>query len=153
MIRPVAVTAASAAGIVLLLSLKPHDDPSATATSAPSASTPTPAPTTGTSPSGSATAAPEGTGGTAVSGTFEGDTAQTQQGPVQVSVTLAEGEITGIEVLQGVHGQGPSATAVPVLTERAIAAQSADIDAVSGATYTSEGYVSSLQSALDQAGV
>jgi uncharacterized protein with FMN-binding domain len=42
---------------------------------------------------------------------------------------------------------------VPVLTERALTAQSAEIDAVSGATYTSEGYVSSLQSALDRAGV
>ncbi|MFD5429646.1 FMN-binding protein [Streptomyces sp. NPDC127084] len=146
MIRPAAVTAATAAGIVLLLSLKPHDDPSASATASPSASTPAPE----TAPTGSA-AAP-GSSET-VSGTFDGDTIQTQQGPVQVRVTLTDGRLTAVDVLEGIHDKGPSATAVPVLTERAIAAQSADIDAVSGATYTSEGYVSSLQSALDEAGV
>ena len=43
--------------------------------------------------------------------------------------------------------------ALPVLVDETISAQSADIDMVSGATYTSEGYLESLQSALDQAGL
>ncbi|MFD4138653.1 FMN-binding protein [Streptomyces sp. NPDC058572] len=142
MIRAAAVTAATAAGIVLLLSLKPQEDPAATA--AP----PIPAPSRESAPSGSAST-PEPTG--RVSGSFVGDTIETRQGPVQVRATLADGRLTAVQVVKGLHDEGPSADAVPRLTERALAAQNAQIDAVSGATYTSQGYISSLQSALDRA--
>ncbi|WP_327687228.1 FMN-binding protein [Streptomyces sp. NBC_00467] len=144
MIRAGVVTAATAVGVVLLLSLKPHDEPPTGSTAAPPATTPIPR----TSPDGSPVPKPSNAG---VTGTFEGDTVTTQQGPVQVRATFSGGRLTSVDVLKGVHDQGPSVDAVPVLTERALSAQSADIDAVSGATYTSEGYISSLQSALDQA--
>lgn len=146
MIRAGAVTAATAVGVVLLLSLKPHDEPPTGSTAIPPAATPIPQ----TSPDGDGSPAPKSSDA-GVTGTFEGDTVTTQQGPVQVRATLSGGRLTSVDVLKGVHDQGPSVDAVPVLTERALSAQSADIDAVSGATYTSEGYISSLQSALDQA--
>ena len=85
------------------------------------------------------------------SGTFTGDTIDTAHGPVQVRVTLVKGRLTAVTALKGEHDEGASADAVPRLTQEALGAQSAQIDAVSGATFTSQGYISSLQSALDQA--
>lgn len=64
---------------------------------------------------------------------------------------MDQGRLTAVDVLQGVHERGPSADAVPRLTQQALTAQNAQIDAVSGATFTSVGYISSLQSALDRA--
>ncbi|MGX1121721.1 uncharacterized protein with FMN-binding domain [Streptomyces ambofaciens] len=84
-----------------------------------------------------------------------GDAAQTQYGPVQVRVTVSAGRITDVETLQAPKGgrsDQVTADAVPKLDRAAVAAGSADIDAVSGATYTSAGYRQSLQSALDRAG-
>ncbi|MFF7652522.1 FMN-binding protein [Streptomyces sp. NPDC007983] len=74
-----------------------------------------------------------------------------------MSVTLSRGRITEVKALRTPsdrpRSQEIAATAVPQLTREALSAQSAHIDAVSGATYTSEGYTRSLQSALDKAGV
>lgn len=84
-----------------------------------------------------------------------GDAAQTQYGPVQVRVTVSGGRITDVEALQAPKGgrsDQVTADAVPRLNRAAVAAGTADIDAVSGATYTSAGYTQSLQSALDRAG-
>ncbi len=90
-----------------------------------------------------------------VSGTFTGQAVQTREGTVQVQVTIAGGVITEITALQLPSGSAKhdqiNATAEPILRSEALAAQSANIDIVSGATYTSEGYIQSLQSALDQA--
>lgn len=76
-------------------------------------------------------------------------------GTVQVSVTIQNGTLTEITLLQAPSG-GKDAQytnrAVPVLRQEALAAQSANISVVSGATYTSEAYIQSLQSALDQVG-
>ncbi|MDN3022302.1 FMN-binding protein [Streptomyces sp. S.PB5] len=101
-----------------------------------------------------------GTGGTgsaeaAAPKTVTGAVAQTQYGPVQVRITVANGKITKAEAVQqpkGGQSDQISGNAVPKLNQAAVAAGSADIDAVSGATYTSDGYKQSLQSALDQAG-
>ncbi|MFC8872630.1 FMN-binding protein [Streptomyces sp. NPDC057148] len=87
--------------------------------------------------------------------TLTGAVAQTQYGPVQVRVTVSGGKITGAEAVQAPKGgQSDQVTAdsVPQLNQAAITAGNADIDTVSGATYTSAGYKQSLQSALDQAG-
>lgn len=87
-------------------------------------------------------------------GTVTGDAARTQYGPVQVRLTVSGGKITGAEAVQAPKGgqsDQVTADAVPKLNRAAVAAGSADIDAVSGATYTSAGYVKSLQSALDKA--
>lgn len=74
---------------------------------------------------------------------------------MQVAVTLAKGKLTAVKVLQAPDQNGRdqqiASYSLPRLTQEAIGAQSAHIDAVSGASYTSQGYIQSLQSALDQA--
>jgi uncharacterized protein with FMN-binding domain len=95
------------------------------------------------------------TGPKASSSTVTGAVAQTQWGPVQVQLTVAHRAITKVSVLQYPNGNSRDVEianyALPVLIRETIATQSAQIDMVSGATYTSTGYVQSLQSALDQA--
>jgi uncharacterized protein with FMN-binding domain len=87
--------------------------------------------------------------------TYTGDTVRTEEGDVQVAITVSDGKITSVGV--PVHPTGSqrhdeiSARALPQLVEATLAAQSADIDSVSGATYTSGGYRASLQSAIDAA--
>jgi uncharacterized protein with FMN-binding domain len=91
------------------------------------------------------------------SGTVTGVAADTRWGPVQVRATLADGRITAVDVVEYPTENGKdreiNAEAVPELVQETLEAQSADIDMISGATVTSTGYVQSLQSALDQAGV
>ncbi|MCM3300335.1 FMN-binding protein [Streptomyces pseudogriseolus] len=137
--RAVLATAATVSGIVLLLSLKPASDPG----SAEAAG-------------GAPPAAESVQGGSRPigDGTVTGDAAQTQYGAVQVRLTVSGGKITKAEAVQAPKGgQSDQVTsnAVPKLNQAAVQAQSADIDAVSGATYTSAGYQESLQSALDKA--
>jgi len=94
---------------------------------------------------------------TSSSSTVTGDVAQTRWGPVQVELTVANGSITDVSVLQYPSGNGKdqqiNARALPVLIQETLDAQNATIDMVSGATVTSEGYLESLQSALDKAGL
>ena len=88
-------------------------------------------------------------------GTYNGSVAQTRWGPVQVTITVANGKITAVDVPTYPTGnrrdQQINAYAIPILRQETLAAQSADIDTVSGATVTSEGYIHSLQAALDAA--
>jgi uncharacterized protein with FMN-binding domain len=89
--------------------------------------------------------------------TYTGDVAQTRWGPVQVRIAVAAGKITKVTVVQQPSGN-PRDTeindyALPILIQDTIDAQSAQIDMVSGATVTSDGYLQSLQSAIDQAGI
>ncbi|MEV6808465.1 FMN-binding protein [Streptomyces sp. NPDC051132] len=139
--RAVLATTGISTLIVALLALKPHQLPALAGTaSRPAASSPpagtSPGPATGT-------------------GTFTGDPVDTRYGTVQVAATLAKGRITAVRVLHAPDENGRdqeiTSYALPRLTQEAIGAQSADIDAVSGASYTSQGYMQSLQSALDQA--
>ena len=92
----------------------------------------------------------------AQAGTFTGAVVQTQVGNMQVSVTVANGAITEVTPLQLTNRGGRSVDisnqAAPILRSEVLAAQSAKVQNVSGATYTSEGYLRSLQSALDTAG-
>jgi uncharacterized protein with FMN-binding domain len=98
----------------------------------------------------------QGSGSGQASGsTVSGDVAQTRWGPVQVQITTdASGTITDVQVVEYPSGnredQQINAYALPQLVQETLDAQSADIDMVSGATVTSEGYLQSLQSALDQ---
>ena len=110
------------------------------------------------SPSGSSDGSSTGSsssGSSGSSGTVTGDTAQTRWGPVQVQITVSGGKITDVTPVQYPNGNGRdqeiNSYALPVLAQEALAAQSANIDHVSGATVTSDGYVQSLQSAIDQA--
>ncbi|MBW8797205.1 MAG: FMN-binding protein [Streptomyces sp.] len=142
--RVVLATAATVSGVVLLLSLKPSSDP-ASASAA------------GAAPSAAAAGqeSPQGGTGAAGTATVDGDATQTQYGVVQVRLTVANGKITQAQAIQAPKGgtsDQKTALSVPQLNKEAVAAQSANIDSVSGATYTSTGYKQSLQSALDQAG-
>ncbi len=89
--------------------------------------------------------------------TITGSVAQTRWGPVQVEITVDGGVITSVAVVEypteNHKDQEINEAALPILVEETIDAQSADIDMVSGATVTSEGYVESLQAALDEAGL
>lgn len=142
--RIVLATAATVSGVVLLLSLKPHTTP----TVAGSATSPAPSSSSGTS-SGSSGSSGSATG----TRTLTGDAVQTRYGPVQVRVTLKNGKLTDVTAVayprNNPRDQQINSYAIPRLTREALTAQSADIDTVSGATYTSEGYRRSLQSALD----
>lgn len=88
--------------------------------------------------------------------TINGAAVDTQYGPVQVQVRVRNHRIlsaTAVIYPQGSdRDQQINSYAIPVLQQEALAAQSSQIDGVSGATYTSEGYIGSLQSALDLAG-
>ncbi|WAX80972.1 FMN-binding protein [Streptomyces sp. KMM 9044] len=138
--RAVLATAATVSGIVLLLTLKPDSDQG----SADAAGAVPPA----------AAQSPQGGAQAIANGTVTGDAVDTQYGAVQVRLTVSGGKITKAEAVQSPEG-GQSdqinANAVPKLNQAAVAAQSGEIDAVSGATYTSAGYKKSLQSALDKA--
>lgn len=93
--------------------------------------------------------------GSSAATTVLGDAVSTRYGDVQVQITVAGGKITAAEVTQvpwnDHRDQEINAYAVPILNQEAVQAQSAQIDMVSGATFTSEGYLQSLQSAIDKA--
>lgn len=86
-------------------------------------------------------------------GTVNGPLINTRYGPVQVRVTVKGGVVTDVQSIQlptgGKSGQIADYSG-PILRREALAAQGAGIDAVSGGTYTSQGYSQSLQGALDQ---
>jgi uncharacterized protein with FMN-binding domain len=132
---PIVLTA-TAAGLAAVLGYHTHSLPPASATAqAPAASAPAPV-----------------TGGAVRQ--FTGSDVPNQYGDVEVRVTTTGGRITRVAAvrLPGADGRSQqiSSFAGPQLAQQALTAQSANIDGVSGATYTSESYKSSLQSALDQ---
>jgi uncharacterized protein with FMN-binding domain len=92
-----------------------------------------------------------------ITGTFKGDTSQTRWGPVQVEITLTNGKITDVTTLQYPNGDRKSLNisnrVIPWLQEETLQVQSANISGISGATYTSTGFQSSLASALQKAGL
>jgi uncharacterized protein with FMN-binding domain len=153
------------AGLIMLLSFKSH--PASTAAAGVGASGAGGAGSSAAGPGGSAaggsgagsvtgSGSPAASGGAASGGTVvgTGQAVSTAYGPMQVQATLTGGRITGVKVLQQTNGalsQQIDASAIPELTKEALTAQSARIHAVSGATYTSAGYIQSLQSALDKA--
>ncbi|NGO45563.1 FMN-binding protein [Streptomyces ureilyticus] len=128
---------------------------SASASASPSASASRSVPATPAKTSSAS--APRTTSAAPTTRTVTGATAQTKYGPVQVRITLSGDRITRASAVQSPssppRSEEISSTASPKLNQETLEAQSADIDTVSGATYTSEGYKQSLQSALDQAGV
>lgn len=109
--------------------------------------------------SGSASTA-SGTGAESVSSTggsqtVTGGSVNTRYGPVQVQITVTGGRITAADAIRYPTESGRdrqiNSFAIPELNAAVVSAQSAGIDTVSGATYTSDGYRQSLQSALDAA--
>lgn len=110
-----------------------------------------------TDPSAAATPAPTAETPTTTAATFTGTSVSTRYGNVQVAVSVSAGSITDITALQLTDADRKSIQisnrAVPILHDEVLASQSAQVSNVSGATYTSEAYLASLQSALDQAGI
>ncbi len=160
--RAILALGSTIAGIAVLLSFKTHS----TATAGASAAAPSMPGGTGSSASAGGAADAAGAGAAATPGTSRqakaakhrtvtGKVAETLRGPMQVELTLAGQRITKVTMLQrtnsGAESDAIDATAIPKLISETLAAQSAHIDAVSGASYTSEGYLQSLQSALDKA--
>ncbi|MGA8245697.1 MAG: FMN-binding protein [Nocardioides sp.] len=98
---------------------------------------------------------PNGSRSQAATRTVTGSAVQTRWGPVQVRLAIKDGRISKVGILQYPNGNSMDLQianyAFPVLIHETLQRQSAQIDMVSGATYTSTGYVQSLQSALDQA--
>jgi uncharacterized protein with FMN-binding domain len=90
-------------------------------------------------------------------GTYTGSSVQTYFGNVQVSVTVSGGAITDVTALHLTDADGRSRQisnyAAPILRSEVVQSQSANVRNVSGATYTTSGYLQSVQSALDQAGL
>lgn len=167
---------ATVTGLVLLFSYRTSLDavaPVAGGTGTKTTGTTTGSPTTAPSSSGSATTSGSASSGTTSSsgtssstgsatttsglkdGTFTGQAVDTRYGAVQVAITVSGGRITDVSVPQYPNTERRdeeiNAQAIPILISETKSAQSAQIDMVSGATFTSDGYTQSLQSAIDQA--
>ncbi|MDX6203682.1 MAG: hypothetical protein QOF82_358 [Frankiales bacterium] len=170
--RVIATVVGTVVALVLLLSFKTHSVTASalrqSAVSTPGASTPSTVPSTPAAPSASSSAS---TGGGATAGpttaaptttkapssakkTIDGDAVDTRYGPVQVQVVMSGSQLTAINILQVPNQERRDIEinnyAVPLLNQEALQAQSAQINMISGATYTSQGYLQSLQSALDK---
>jgi uncharacterized protein with FMN-binding domain len=154
---------ATVSGLVLLFSYRTSLGESIPATTLPDAGS------TGTSSSGgsgsgsgsgssesSSSSSGSSSSGSGLSdGSFMGQAVNTRFGPVQVQITVSGGSITDVTVPEYPNSNGRdqqiNGYALPQLVSETLSAQSANIDMVSGATYTSDGYLQSLQSAIDQA--
>jgi uncharacterized protein with FMN-binding domain len=147
------------AGLVALLSFKSHTEAGSPAVTANTGfSSPTPAPSgavprsASPSPAAAAGSSPAPAAGPVV---LTGQAVETKFGPMQVQVTLVNHKIVKVMVLQQTDQGSLSSQidqrAIPQLDQETLTAQSAGINAVSGASYTSAGYIQSLQSALDKA--
>jgi uncharacterized protein with FMN-binding domain len=151
--RGAAALLLTTAALALLLSFKTPSDPTPTAgtrVGVAGTAAPTPAPVVIVPTD---TSAPNS--GDLRDGTIEGASVDTRWGPVQVQVTIAGGSITDVVALQlpsgDRHSADISSRVEPLLRSSALAVQGAEIDVVSGATYTSLAYAQSLQAALDAA--
>lgn len=155
--RAIPVIAATAGGVALLANF--HTSPGrvslATGGTAPSTTIPStnvPAPPSSSSPSTAGSAPPTTVGGRRP---IDGPVVSTRYGDVQVRIVLVGKQIVDVKALRLPNDRDRSVRisneAGPLLREEALSAQSAQIDLLSGASYTSDGYAQSLQGALDSA--
>ncbi|HTC70679.1 MAG TPA: FMN-binding protein [Acidothermaceae bacterium] len=160
--RTFAALVATIAGLVVLLGFKTHSarlpaqpplGAAASSPPVPQTSSP-PAPATSTSPSTTTPSAAAHSAQTQTR-TITGSSIGTRYGDVEVQVTFAGTQITNVVPVRLPDSNGVDQEidqqAVPILIQETLTAQNANIQAVSGATYTSDGYIRSLQSALDKA--
>ncbi|WP_047520418.1 FMN-binding protein [Microbacterium sp. ZOR0019] len=138
---------ATVSGLVLLFSYRTSVDAVMPADSSPVSGA------TVSTPGASSSGSSAGNGFT--DGTYTGTTSQTRYGPVRVQVTISQGRISDVQALDYPDSNGRdrqiNGVAIPRLVSETLQSQSSQIQMVSGATYTSDGYLSSLQSAIDQA--
>ena len=138
------VLGATVIGTATIVAFHPHT---------PAVQTATASTKTKTTATATATATSSSSGG---NGTATGDAVDTQYGPAQVKVTVSGGKITKLEAVQ-LQSNDPrssqiSSSAAPLLEQEVLAAQSTNVSAISGASYTSASYLQSAQSALDKLG-
>ena len=145
------VLSATVAGTAAVLGFHAHKTVSPLAVASTKASSP--ATSTTTTPQSTKTKTTKASSATK---TVLGDAMSTRYGPAQVRVTVSNGKIVKIEAVQLQNSDSKSAAissyAAPVLQQSALSRQTAAVDTVSGATYTSLSYEGSLQSALDKVG-
>lgn len=154
--RAVIAAAGTAAAVVAILQYKssgavdPGGQPLSLGptTTAPAAASPTTA-----APQSSAAPAPPAT---AASGRFAGADVTFQYGELEVAITVSDGKITAvsypIDEATDPRSQFINSQALAILTKEVLAAQGLQIDAVSGATYTSNAFAQSIQAAFAKAG-
>ena len=139
-------------GLVMLLSFKTHSI--AATTSAASKVAPSSVVTTQSGTAATPTTTPTAAAG-ATTKTVTGSSVDTRYGPVQVQIVITNGKIISATAVQypnsNSRDQEINSYAVPTLQQESVQNNSPNIDMVSGATYTSNGYISSLQSALNKA--
>jgi uncharacterized protein with FMN-binding domain len=175
--RVILAIVSTAIGLVFLLSFKTHTQ-SALGIPAAALGTPTPGSGNGaasasaaspsassakktsankTPASGAATSTGSSAGAASASKTVTGEAINTIYGPVQVRITVNGGKITAVTAVnypeESPRDYQINSYAIPALNQETLAASSAGIDSISGATYTSQGYIGSLQNALDHAGL
>ncbi|MER5663805.1 FMN-binding protein [Streptomyces mirabilis] len=151
--RALPVVALSIAGLIPLWRYAPSSGTTTTTEVAAPASTPSSSSSSPSSSSSSpsSSSSSSASSSAAASQVVQGSTVNTSKGAVQVEVTFEGDKISSVRMLQ--QPNHPQTTAaVPKLIQETLQAQSADIDAVSGATITSDGYITSLQAALDAKG-
>jgi uncharacterized protein with FMN-binding domain len=143
--RAVLAIMSTIAGLIMLLSFKTHGAVTSTGLPPPIGGS------TSSSPSTTPTPSADG-GSSAASSTVTGDPANTRFGPVQVRISVTNGKVTAVQAIDYPNGSGrdQEINAIPQLNQETLQAGNANIDMVSGATYTSDGYITSLQSALDR---
>ncbi|HTJ60075.1 MAG TPA: FMN-binding protein [Candidatus Saccharimonadales bacterium] len=153
--RALAALAATVIGVYWVVTFKVSAEP----IEVPVVSVPSPRVTTapGRAPQPTARATNPPATGSATGGTaFTGPTVETPFGPVQVQIAMSGGKVLDVQALQLPSDRSRSARisqySAPILRSEAIQAQSARVDIVSGATYTSRAYAQSLASALKQVG-
>ncbi len=151
--------------VTLLGVIAAYEVPAGGAKTTASAQTTSQTPTsTGTPGSSTTTPSPQNTPPTPATpsakykdGTYTGSTASNMYEDIQVAITVSGGKITNVTTPVVNSGSGHSEQinnfAIPQLNQQTIASQTAQIDGVSGASFTSQSYTQSLQSALDQAKV
>jgi uncharacterized protein with FMN-binding domain len=152
--RAVPALIATLGGLALLANFHTAAAPRLRVTTAPTTTT-TPAAGTSPPPSGTSTSTSSRPGTATGVRQLDGPVISTQFGDVQVRVILTNGRITDVQPLQMPfdrrHSQEITQAATPLLHDEVLKAQSAQINLLSGATYTSDAYQRSLQAALDQA--
>jgi uncharacterized protein with FMN-binding domain len=166
-VRALVAIGSTTVGVALLVSFKTPDTPAARIPGSQAAAVtapPTPPPDAGAGSAGQTPAPGSSTSSSSSSssggsglrdGRFTGQDVPNQYGDVQVAVVVSGGRITDVVAMQLPNDRQRSAeisqVAGPMLHDEVLQAQSAQIDSISGATYTSESYAASAQSALDQA--
>ena len=158
--RALLIAGGTVGGLGAVLMITP---PNLSKTTVIAIDTPAPAPSETPTKSGAPSAKPTAAAPTVaptkpvggVTGSFTGSVANTRYGPVQVKITVENGKIVDAQAVQAPSGSNDRYTqkAVPRLREQTIAAQSANVQGVSGASFTSYGWYQSLASAISKAGL